>query len=547
MTKKQKHKQRAVLYGRFSEGPNQREESITGQFREGELLCEKNNWPIVARYADKHLTGRSDNRPQFQQMIKDAEKGLFDVVVCYKTDRFARDRFDAAIYKNKLRKCGVRVVYSKMNIPEGPEGVILESVLEGLDEYYSKDLSQKIMRGFYDNALQCKATGGPIPFGYKLDEQKKYIIDEDKAPIVREIFLRYAQGEAAINIINDLNSRGIRTARDKEFNKGSLHRMFRNIKYKGILHFESSDENFEDVHFENGVPAIIDAELFDKAAERLKTNKRKTQKIDFPPPVFYLSGKMFDASCGGAFIGDSGTSKTKTKHFYYTCQNKKHHKGCKTKSIRKDFIEDLVLDYTKQFVLTDEFIDYIAEIIEKVQEEEKDLSMLKSIQSDLNATKNSLQNILKAIEQGIFTDTTKSRLLELEKRQQQLEAQLQFENAKVNAPKIKKDFIEYRFRKLAESDITDPETKNMIINLFINSVILKHNSAIISYNYAPTENYADTAEIDFQALKNSIEKSVRLSSLNWSLRCNSRTLKGPFNVCIDTRNQVFYLFIRKVA
>ena len=512
---KQQNKQRAVSYARFSPGPNQREESITGQFREGELLCEKNGWPIVMRYADKHLTGRTDHRPQFQQMIKDAEKGLFDIVVCYKTDRFARDRFDAAIYKNKLRKNGVRVVYSKMNIPEGPEGVILESVLEGLDEYYSKDLSQKISRGFYDNALQCKATGGPVPYGYKLDEQKKYVINEDEAPIVREIFMRYAAGEAAVSIINDLNNRGIRTARGKEFNKSSLHRFFKNVKYKGVLHFESNDENFEDVHIENGVPAIIDTDLFDKAAARLKTNKRKTQSVDYPPPVFYLSGKMFDANCGGAFIGDSGTSKSKTKHFYYTCQNKKQRKGCKTKSIRKDFIEDLVLDYTKRFVLTDEFIEFIADVIEKLQEEEKDTSLLKSIQADLNATKNSLQNILKAIEQGIFTDTTKGRLLELEKRQTQLEGQLQFEKAKIEAPKIKKDFIEYRFRKLAEADITDNETRSMIINLFVNSVVLTNDSAIIAYNYAPTENYFDTVEIDFQTLKNSIKTSVRLSSLNW--------------------------------
>lgn len=435
----------------------------------------------------------------------------------FATDRFARDRLDAAIYKNKLRKYGVRVVYSKMSIPEGPEGIILESVLEGLDEYYSKDLSQKISRGFYDNALQCKAVGGTVPFGYDIDENGKYNLNPEQAPIIREIFIRYASGERAIDICNDLNERGCRTKKGGLFNKNSLRNFFKNEKYMGVYYFESGDENFEDVRIEGGVPAIVNKELFEKAAARLKTNKRKTQSIDFPPPVFYLSGKMFDAACGGAFIGDSGTSKSKKKHFYYTCQNKKTRKGCKTKSIRKDFIEDLIIDYTSKYVLTEDFIEYIAEIILMLQEEEKDTSILKSIKSELNTTKTSIQNIVKAIEQGIYTESTKSRLLELEERQLQLETQYKIEEVKIHAPKIEKDFIEYKFRKLAEAKIEDHETKELIINMFVQSVILTSDSAIIAYNYAPTEDLFDTVEIDFQALKNSLDKSVRVSSKNWRL------------------------------
>lgn len=226
---------------------------------------------------------------------------------------------------------------------------------------------------------------------------------------------------------------------------------------------------------------------------------------------------MFDAVCGGAFIGDSGTSKSKKKHFYYTCQNKKARKGCKTKSIRKDFIEDLIISYTSKYVLTEEFIEYIAEIILMLQEEEKDTSVLNSIKAELNTTKTSLQNIMKAIEQGIYTETTKTRLLELEDRQLQLETQYKIEELKIHAPKIEKDFIEYKFRKLANANIEDHETKEWIVNMFIQSVILTNDSAIIAYNFAPTEDYSDTVEIDFQTLKNSLNKSVRVSSLNWRI------------------------------
>lgn len=516
-SKKRNTGTRAALYARFSPGPNQREESITGQFREGEYLCEKNNWNILFRYADRSLTGRTDDRPQFQQMIKDAENGLFDILVCYKTERFARNRLDAAIYKNRLRKCGVRVVYSKMTIPEGPEGIILESVLEGLDEYYSKDLSQKITRGFYDNALQGKTLGGRAPYGYRVDENGKYIIYEDEAVVLREVFLRYASGEKAISIAEDLNSRGLRTSTGNLFNKNSFNNWFHNKKYIGVYSYESKDENFDDVYNEEGIPPIVDKVLFEKAHSRLAKNKRETQSIDTPSPIFYLSGKMFDEACGGAYVGDSGTSKSKTRHYYYTCQNKKQRKGCKTKSLRKDFIEDLILEQTKDFVLNEAVIENLAEWISELEKDQKDNCMLKSIKSELNSTRTSIQNIMKAIEQGIFTETTKSRLLELEERQAQLESQYQVEDIKINAPQVEKDFIKFRFLEIADYDVSDPNTKELVFDKFINTVVVQKESVIIAYNYAPTENCYDTVELDFQALKNSFEKSVRMSSKWWRL------------------------------
>lgn len=510
---KSKIKKRAALYGRFSPGPNQREESITGQMRENELYCSRNDLIVVKQYADRSLTGRTDERPQFQQMIKDAEQGLFDVVVCYKTDRFARDRFDAAIYKNKLKKNGVRVVYSKMSIPEGPEGVILESVLEGLDEYYSKDLAQKIIRGMYDNAIQGKALGGPVPLGLKINNEKRYIIDEDKAPLVREIFDRYARGEYACSICNDLNARGFRTARGGLFNKNSLHRMFKNLKYIGVMNYKSPDENFEDVRLEDAIPAIIDKDIFEKVQLRIKSNHRRTRRLDIPPAQFLLSGKMFDASCGGAFVGDSGTSKTKNVYYYYTCANRKIGRTCKTPSLRKEFIEELVVLKTREIVLKDSVIDFIAEQIVFLQEEAKDSNSLNEIRSEITETKKSLQNILKAIENGIYTETTKTRLLELEERQVQLETQLRAEELKIKAPNITKERLIYFLSQFANGDVTDEEHQKGILDSFVNSVIIDGDKMIIAYNFTG-EN--DVIEVDFKEIKNSFD-SVRMSSKWWRI------------------------------
>ena len=186
---------RAVIYARYSPGPNQRDESIEGQIRECRDVAKRHGLMVIHEYKDARFTGTNDERPEFQRMLRDADRGLFDVVITWKTDRFARNRYDSAIYKQRLKKNGIKIILAKEHIPDGPEGIILESMLEGMAEYYSANLSQNIRRGQRENALEGKFIGGTIPLGYKLDADKRYVIDTEKAPIVREIFQRYNSGE----------------------------------------------------------------------------------------------------------------------------------------------------------------------------------------------------------------------------------------------------------------------------------------------------------------------------------------------------------------
>ena len=163
----------AVIYARYS-SDNQREESIEGQIRECTAYAEKNGITIVKHYIDRAISAKTDNRPEFQQMIKDSDKKLFDIVLVWKLDRFARNRYDSARYKTQLKKNGVKLVSATEIISEGPEGIILESVLEGYAEYYSADLSEKVVRGMTENALKGIYNGGTIPFGYMIDETRHY-------------------------------------------------------------------------------------------------------------------------------------------------------------------------------------------------------------------------------------------------------------------------------------------------------------------------------------------------------------------------------------
>ena len=228
---------KAVIYARYS-SDNQREESIEGQLRECTAYCVKNDITILRTYIDRALSAKTDNRPDFQRMVKDSAKGLFDVVIVWKLDRFARNRYDSAHYKAQLRKYGVKVLSATENISEGPEGIILESMLEGMAEYYSAELSEKIQRGQKENALKGRNNGGGIPLGYLLGNEQKLVLDPVTAPIVREIFQRYADGEIVRTIVEDFNRRGLKTKNGKPFSPNSFNRILKNRKYIGEYQYQ---------------------------------------------------------------------------------------------------------------------------------------------------------------------------------------------------------------------------------------------------------------------------------------------------------------------
>ena len=206
--------------------------SIEGQLRDCKDYAEKNGITVVGTYIDRAYSAKTDDRPDFQRMIKDSGKKIFDVVLVWKLDRFARNRFDAVNYKYQLEKNGVHLVSAMEPISQGPEGIMVESMLIGMAEYYSAELALKVARGERENALQCKYNGGVVPLGFTIGkEDRLYHIDPETAPIVQEIFTRYADGEPAEKIAASLNERGLRTRTGKPFVKNSFFQIFRNRRY----------------------------------------------------------------------------------------------------------------------------------------------------------------------------------------------------------------------------------------------------------------------------------------------------------------------------
>lgn len=461
----------AVIYARYS-SDSQREESIEGQLRECREYAERNNMTIVGTYIDRALSAKTADRPEFQHMIKDSAKELFEIVLVWKLDRFSRDRYDSAHYKHILKKNGVKVISAKEHISEGPEGIILEAMLEGYAEFYSAELSEKIHRGQKENALKGKNNGGGVPLGYLLDKKaQKLAIDPTTAPLVVEVFEKYADGKSVRSIVEDFNARGLKTKRGQPFNINSFSSLLKNRKYIG-------EYRYQDVVIEGGVPAIVPEELFNRVQERMEKN-RHAPAMAKAKEDYLLTTKLFCGKCERMMVGESGKSHTGAMHYYYKCSGAKRLKDCDKKAVRKDWIERVVVRLTMQRVMDEEKINRLIDAILVMQEQE-DITT-PALRSQLAETESSIGNILKAIEQGIFTLSTKQRLDELEARKEEILANIQ--TAELQKPKLTREQMTAWFEQFRHGDPANRDFQKRLIDTFVNAVYVFDDKLVLTYNY----------------------------------------------------------------
>ncbi len=460
---------KAVIYARYS-SDNQREESIEGQLRECKEYAEKNGIMILRSYIDRALSAKTDNRPEFQHMVQDSAKGLFDTVLVWKLDRFARNRYDSAHYKALLRRNGVKVVSATENISDGPEGIILESMLEGMAEYYSAELAQKINRGLTENALKGKCNGGSIPLGYQSTGDQHLRIDPLTAPIVKEIYQRYADGETVRSIINSLNERHILTQQKKPFRPSSLHRILCNRKYIG-------EYRYKDIVIPDGVPSIIPKDLFEKVQMRVEKNKRTPARTK-APEEYILTTKLFCGHCGRMMVGESGTGRNGI-HRYYKCSGAKKKLGCSKKAIKKDWIECIAVQYTVQWAFNDELISQLADKLVELQNTED--TSLPLLRKQLDDVSRGIENMLNAIQHGILTSSTKERLEKLETLREELKSSIL--QAELECPKYSREDIVEWISRFKYGDPNNKEYRRQIIDIFLNSIHVFDDKLVFTYNY----------------------------------------------------------------
>ena len=443
-----------VIYARYS-SDNQREESIKGQIRECTEYAVRNDITILSSYVDRALSARTADRPEFQRMIADSEKGLFDVVLIWKLDRFSRDRYDSAHYKHILKKNGVRVISARENISEGPEGIILESMLEGYAEYYSAELSEKIQRGQKENALKCRSNGGNIPLGYVVGTDGVLAVDPLTTPLVAEIFTRNESdeesGETIKAIADSLNKRGFRTRKGSAFRVASLSLILKNRKYIG-------EYKYADTIVPNGIPAIINPDLFERVQERMLTNKKAPSRTKADED-YLLTTKLFCGDCGRLMAGECGTSGTNSvKYYYYKRGGAKRKLGCKRKAVKKRWIERAAVIATIERVLRDDEIDRIADAIIDLQNRED--TTLPALRQQLKDCEQGIENMLNAIQMVILTPSTKTRLEELKSQRESLKVSIL--QAELEKPKYTKEQIVSWINRFKYGDVETPNTRNRL-------------------------------------------------------------------------------------
>ncbi len=478
-----------VIYARYSAGPRQTDQSIEGQLRVCTDFCKQRGLTIIDTYCDRHISGRTDERPEFQRLIADAKRKKFEAVVVYKTDRFARNKYDSAVYKRELKRNGIQIFYAAEAIPDGPEGIILESLMEGLAEYYSAELAQKIKRGMHESALKCQSTGSGRPLGYRVDEQKHFQIDPESAQTVQTIFEQYIKGESNAVICELLNSRGLRTAQGKPFNKNSINRIIKNRKYIG-------EYRYHDIVVEGGIPAIISKDTFNLAQAEME--RRRTRKAPKSPKAEYLlAGRLFCGHCKGPMQGVSGTGKSGNKWYYYYCGNTRgKNKTCDKKQVSRDRLERAVVDFTVRYILQEEVLEELARKVHAAQERQNDTaSEIAFYEKKLADNKKSIANVLRAIESGAATQTLPARLQELENEQAVILGEISFLKGKRLA--FTEDQILFALMKHLEPypGESEQDYRRRIISDFVSEVYLYDGRLLIYFNISSEDGKLKSADL----------------------------------------------------
>lgn len=469
----------AVIYARYSSAA-QNDASIEQQIEKDTEFAQQNGMYIVEIYSDRAKSGRSDNRADFQRMLKDATKGKFKYVIAWKSNRMGRNMLQAMLNEAKLQAAGVRCLYVEEDYDDTPAGRYALRSMMNLNQFFSENMAEDIQRGLEDNAKQCKVNG-KLSYGFVKGPDARYAFDDFKISIVQEIFNRLENDEPEVDIYEDFNRRGIPSPTGKKWNKNSIHAIASNERYTGVY-------IWGEIRIEGGIPAAIRKEQFRAVQEKRKIKKavrgRHRDNGDY-----MLTGKLYCGNCGGHMVGMSGTSKLGTPYYYYACQTRRNEKTCTKKPARRDWLERMVALTVKQQILQPDVMEWIADAVLAFQKKCKDSTDLSMYQDRLTEIKASIANVMKAIEMGIITETTKERLVELEKNKQTYESKIASEKSTI--PQVTREQVIYWLESFKDGDVESKEFQKKLIDSFIVAVYLYDDKLKIVFDYSGDKNSID--------------------------------------------------------
>ncbi len=495
---------RAAAYARFS-SDNQREESIDAQLRAIKDYADKNGIVVIAEYVDKARSATTNDRPQFLQMLADSHQERFNIVLVHKLDRFARNRHDSIGCRMELKQNGVSLISVLEYLDEdSPESIILESVLEAMAEYYSKNLAREVKKGMKENALQCISTGGRPPFGYRLNpETRKYEIDENEEPAVLLIFQGVAEGKGYDQIIRELNALGYKTRNGNHFGKNSLNEIIRNEKYKGVYVFNRAaakdyrgkrnnhQPKHEDdvIRIEGGIPAIIDEETFDAVA-RIIASRKKLSPSQAAKETYLLSGKIFCGECGNTFIGNRKLAgRNKTLYVSYRCntRDRQTSDACRNKEIRREHIESFVVRELAGIIFDEGRIPDLVKQYQKFNQQtaEAASTRLKRLDKKIREVNGKIDNIISAIA-TTGSASLVNALESLEQEKALYMEEMQNEQARCGSTNITEAQIRQAYDQARELYLKGSlDEMRQLINLYLHKVVIYKEHVEVYLNVLP--------------------------------------------------------------
>lgn len=482
-----KYRKTAVAYARFSSN-NQREESIDAQLRAIREYCEKENIELIAEFTDEAMSGKTDNREDFQNMISQLLKGHLqaDFVLVHKFNRFARNKYDSALYKKKLKDIDVKVISVSQKIDDTPEGELLEGFLETIDQYYSANLAAEVRKGLRENALKGKHAGGQVLFGYSLDEDGYYVPNEN-ARIVKRIFEEYAAGYPKTEICERLNEEGYRNQRGEKFNTRTLYDLLRNEKYIG--NYVYTIDKKETIRLDDVIQnPPIDRKLWEEV-QRLCEEGSNQARYRKKKKNYYLTGKTKCAECGCPISG-GGSKRNRNGDllYYYKCSGKtKQKNGCKNPSLNKDWFEPRVLKTVLNTVMDEQQVKHLSKLAFAELEAMRNTPIITTAQ-----LKKELAQILKKqdrlsdlyIEGSMRKEMLDEKNGELTRRRYQIEDELEKRKHIADSDDVTEkdieDFITEFVEEIKNSYTQmDDEFMRLMFAIFVDKVVVDREKIIV--------------------------------------------------------------------
>lgn len=491
---------KVVGYCRFS-SENQRDGySIDAQKGAIEEYCSREGYTVVGFYIDEAKTGTSDERESFQQMISDSSSKRFQAVVVHKLDRFARDRYDSAVYKKKLKDNGVRLISVLEPLDDSPESIMMESVLEGMAEYFSKNLAREVRKGKIEAAKKALFQGGTPAYGYTVSEDKRLILREDEATVVREIFRLYDSGLSLADIARHLYDAGIKNRQGNWFSDGYIGSLLRNDVYKGVYRYGKRNKKREPIVVPDGAEKAVSVELFDRVQKRLKERSATgwRPKARNKGDTYILTGYLKCGICGSHMHGHKGAKNRKlkdgtVKRYYtisYKCANKYSRlkatgfrEKCTLKSMTRNKIDPFVINSIEAVVFSEDnlkaIVDKVRDRIIERQRKEVDLSSIEREVENINKQIDRLLTLY--LDGSLDMDTYK-------KKKDELESSLEYYKVKIkNATVIDPNSITYEMIRdglagFLQSEKADSiEYKKLLLSTFLDRVEMTNENIDIYF------------------------------------------------------------------